>query len=209
MIKLYGMTMSAHTRKVQWALVELGRAYDFQVVDLMKGEQHKPEYMALNPGHKTPTLVDGDTVIVESNAILLYLADTYGKGTLIAESGNDRWQAIQWLVWASAEGHGPLSKPWYVKILYPMMGQTLDQAALDKSYKDAQEPLRIMEAVLSRQTYFGGSQFSVADIALAEAIHLTQWGGQSIDSHPSVSRWFQEVSAREGYKQSRFKRSAD
>ena len=85
MIKLYGMTLSAHTRKVQSALIELGLPYEMITVDLTKGEQHKPEYLALNPGNKTPTLVDGDTVVIESNAILLYLAETYGKGKLIAE----------------------------------------------------------------------------------------------------------------------------
>ena len=82
MIKLYGMTLSAHTRKVQSALIELGLAYELVVIDLNKGEQHNPDYVALNPGAKTPTLVDGDLVVIESNAILLYLADTYGRGTV-------------------------------------------------------------------------------------------------------------------------------
>jgi hypothetical protein len=72
MIKLYGMTLSAHTRKVQSALIELGLPYELIVIDLMTGAQHSPDYLALNPGAKTPTLVDGDLAIFESNAILLY-----------------------------------------------------------------------------------------------------------------------------------------
>ena len=89
MIKLYGMTLSAHTRKVQTALLELGLPYELVVIDLNKGEQHNPEYVKLNPGGKTPTLVDGDLVVIESNAILMYLAETYGKGKLIAEGTPD------------------------------------------------------------------------------------------------------------------------
>lgn len=208
MIKLYGMTLSAHTRKVQSALIELGLPYEMITVDLTKGEQHKPEYLALNPGNKTPTLVDGDTVVIESNAILLYLAETYGKVKLIAESGKDRWQTVQWLVWTASEGHGPLSRPWYVKVLFPMMGQPLDEAGLAKSHEDARVPLKVMDSVLAGQPYFGGSNFSVADIALAESVHLSQWGGLDTSSFPNVTRWFHDVTSRDAYKQSRFQHSA-
>lgn len=204
MIKLYGMTMSAHTRKVQQTLLELGCGFEFVVVDLMKGEQHKPGYMALNPGHKTPTLVDGEQVVVESNAILLYLADTYNRGTLIAQEGRDRWQAIQWLVWAAAEAHGPLSKPWYEKVLFPLMGRPLNETALSQAYEDAKEPLRVMEAVLSRQSYFGGQAFSIADIALAESVHLLKWGGMDPSAYSHVAAWFEKASARPAYVSTRF-----
>ena len=69
MIKLYGMTLSAHTRKVQSALIELGLPYELIVIDLMTGAQHSPDYLALNPGAKTPTLVDGDLAIWDTLAI--------------------------------------------------------------------------------------------------------------------------------------------
>jgi glutathione S-transferase len=203
MIKLYGMTLSAHTRKVQTALLELGLPYELVVIDLNKGEQRNPEYVKLNPGGKTPTLVDGDLVIIESNAILLYLADTYGKGKLIAESGKDRWQTIQWLVWLSSEGHGPLSRPWYLKVLFPLMGMPLDQAALEKSHQEAQAPLKILDQVLSCQSYFGGSSYSVADIAISESVFLTQWGGFDTSIYPNIARWFSDVTSRETYKATR------
>lgn len=204
MIKLYGMTLSAHTRKIQTALLELGLPYELVVVDLTKGDQHNPEYVKLNPGAKTPTLVDGDLVIIESNAILTYLADTYGKGKLIAESGADRWQTVQWLTWNASEGHGPLSRPWYVKILYPLMGMPLDHAALEKSHADAQVPLKLLDRVLSCQNYFGGSSYSVADIAMAESVFLTQWGGVDTSTYPNVTRWFLDVTSRDSYKATRF-----
>ncbi len=203
MIKLYGMTLSAHTRKVQTALLELGLPYELIVIDLTKGGQHNPEYVKLNPGAKTPTLVDGDLVVIESNAILTYLADTYGKGKLIAESGADRWQTVQWLTWNASEGHGPLSRPWYLKILYPLMGMPLDQAALDKSHADAQVPLKLLDHVLSCQTYFGGSSYSVADIAMAESVFLSQWGGVDTSTYPNVTRWFLDVTSRDSYKATR------
>ena len=208
MIKLYGMTLSAHTRKIQSVLHELGLPYELVVIDLNKGEQHNPDYVALNPGAKTPTLVDGDMVVIESNAILLYLADTYGKGKLIADSGKDRWQTIQWLVWLASEGHGPLSRPWYLKILFPMVGQPLDQAALDKSHAEAQTPLKILDKVLSKQPYFGGSSFSVADIAIAESVFLAHWGGLDTSNHPNVTRWFNDVTSRDSYKATRLQQSA-
>lgn len=208
MIKLYGMTLSAHTRKVQSALIELGLPYELIVIDLMTGAQHSPDYLALNPGAKTPTLVDGDLAIFESNAILLYLAETYGKGRLIGESVKERWQTVQWLVWSASEGHGPLSRPWYVKILFPMMGQPLDEAALTKSHADAQVPLKILDRVLAKQSYLGGSSFSVADIAVAESVFLSQWGGMDISEYAHISRWFAAVTAREGYKGSRLSQSA-
>jgi glutathione S-transferase len=157
----------------------------------------------LNPGGKTPTLVDGDLVVIESNAILMYLAETYGKGKLIAESGKERWQTIQWLVWLSSEGHGPLSRPWYLKVLYPLIGMTLDQTALARSHVEAQVPLKILDHVLSCQPYFGGSAYSVADIAIAESVFLTQWGGFDTSVYPNLTRWFLDVTSRETYKATR------
>ena len=108
------------------------------------------------------------------------------------------------VVWAAAEAHGPLSKPWYEKVLFPLMGRPLNETALSQAYEDAKEPLRVMEAVLSRQSYFGGQAFSIADIALAESVHLLKWGGMDPSAYSHVAAWFEKASTRPAYVSTRF-----
>ena len=82
-------------------LGELGLEYAFETVDIRKGDQKRPEYLALNPMGKVPTLRDGDVVVTESVAICLYLADRYGYGTLAPRVDDPaRGTYLRWSVFA-------------------------------------------------------------------------------------------------------------
>ena len=105
-MKLYGFPISPNTWKVRAVAAHLGIVLDNQLVDLSRGEQRAPEYLALNPTGRTPTLVDGDFVLWESNAIMQYLAS--GKPNALwpddARSRADiaRWQSWQLAHWGKA-----------------------------------------------------------------------------------------------------------
>merc|ERR1711872_1070499 len=87
-IEVYGMPLSAPCRIVNMTAECLGLEYNFKVVDLMAGEHMKPEFLALNPMHNIPTMVDGDFVMNESRAIAAYLVNKYGKDDKLS-AGND------------------------------------------------------------------------------------------------------------------------
>ena len=93
--------------KVALFLEETGAAYEPIPVDTRKGEQHKPEFLAINPNAKVPAIVDGDVTVFDSNAILLYLAEKTGK-FLPPNTTKARGELLSWLMFV-ASGVGPFS----------------------------------------------------------------------------------------------------
>ena len=106
MIKFY-LSGAPNPNKVALFLEESDIAYEAIPVDTRKGDQHKPEYLAINPNAKVPAIVDGDAVIFDSNAILLYLAEKTGK-FLPPEGAKNRGELLSWLMFV-ATGVGPFS----------------------------------------------------------------------------------------------------
>src|SRR6202162_3367726 len=104
MIKFY-YSGAPNPMKVALMLEETGLPYEPVPVDTRKGEQHKPEYLAINPNAKVPAIVDGDVTVFDSNAILLYLAEQTGK-FLPAKTPKARGELLSWLMFV-ASGVGP------------------------------------------------------------------------------------------------------
>ena len=197
MIKLYGHPFSLNARKVHWALEELGLSYEYQVVHLPKGEHKKAEFLALNPAGRIPVLTDGDTKVSESNAIVLYLAEEYGRGKLVPDDKKARGLLLQWMFWQVSDGSTTLSRPWYLRIVAPMLTQQpSDETAIAQAVANAAAPLRFLDAALASSTYLAGSDFSAADICVGEAVLLAQTGGVDIGAYANVSRWASLVSSR-------------
>ena len=108
MLKFY-YNLAPNPTKVALCLEEMGLPYELVPVDTRKGEQHKPEFLAINPNAKVPAIVDGDATVFDSNAILLYLAEKTGK-FLPANSPAARGEMLSWLMFV-AIGHRPLFGP--------------------------------------------------------------------------------------------------
>lgn len=146
MIKLYG---GPRTRAgiVSWYLEELGLAFESVTVDIQAGAQHKPEYRAINPIGKVPALVDGSTKVWESGAVLLYLADKYGK----ASTPEARAEIGSWVLYANAT-------------LTPALTDEKNRAEL---LKRAVEPLN--EVLASRQ-FLVGNDLTAADVAVGAVL---------------------------------------
>ena len=104
MLKFY-YSLAPNPRKVALFLEEAGLPYEAIPVDTRKGEQHTPEFTAINPNAKVPAIVDGDTTVFDSSAILLYLAETTGQFLPLPES---RGEMLSWLMF-TASGIGPFT----------------------------------------------------------------------------------------------------
>jgi GST-like protein len=198
MIDLYTWT-TPNGRKVSIMLEELGLPYRVHPINIGKDDQFKPEFIKINPNSKIPAIVDPDGPgakpysIMESGAILIYLADKTGK--LLAKSGRARYDALQWLMFQMG-GVGP------------MFGQThhflraaKEQVpyAIERYTKETRRLYGVLDGHLKNNPYLAGD-YSIADIATYPWVARHEWHKVELADFPAVKRWFDEVSARPAVK---------
>jgi glutathione S-transferase len=164
-MKLYEFGVSRSTR-AHWVLREAGVRYETVKVDLTKGEQRAPEFLAINPYGKLPVLVDGDITVTESAAICTYIAEKFPAANLIpAPATADRAQYYQWVCFCIAEMEPHL---WSIRknmMLYPK--EQRSRLAIRVGRMEYDKSTSILENHLSRNDHILGAVFSAADIVIA------------------------------------------
>lgn len=195
-MKLYGFPASPNTWKVRALASQLKIPLDFEFVDLTKGAQFAPAYLALNPIGRTPTLVDGDFVLWESNAILQYLASktTTALWPNDARSRADitRWQCWELAHWG-AQACGPLTFENLVK-KFVNLGAP-DQTAVAKATEAFNKEARMLDAHLAKHKYLVGDALTIADFTVAAPLFHAQGAGMPVAPYARVQGWFAQVSA--------------
>ena len=194
MIDLYTWT-TPNGRKVSIMLEELGLPYRVHAVNIGQGDQFKPDYLTINPNGKIPSIVDPDGpdgkpyAMMESGAILLYLADKTGK--LLPRSERGKFDALQWLMFQMG-GVGP------------MFGQThhfLRAAkqpvpyAIERYQKVTRRLYGVLEHHLAHHICLA-DEYSIADIATYPWVARHEWHQVELAEFPHVKRWFDALSAR-------------
>jgi glutathione S-transferase len=197
MFLLYTAPLSGNGRKVHMFLEEGGAEYQLLRMDLLKGEQKRPEYLKLNPNGKVPTLVDGDFVLWESNAILLYLAEKFPAANLLPTHPQDRARAFQWLLFEQTTFRPPLSLLMRQTRFTPAERQ--DKQAIEQAWSEVQANMSILQNTLSGRDYIGRT-FSVADIAVLPYIYLATDLGTDLAAWPAVAAYYQRLSARPSWQ---------
>lgn len=192
MIKFY-YHPSPNPSKVALFLEESGLPYELVLVDIHKGEQHSPTYLAINPNGKTPALVDGDVTVFDSNAILLYLSEKTGK-FLPAATPEARGQMYSWLM-LQGTGVAPMTGQFtHFKIFAP---EPLSYA-LNRFECEAWRHWNIIDARLAKHRYMLGEEYTIVDMAIwgwARVIPFAL-GDSAFDRLPNVKRLFDEINAR-------------
>jgi GST-like protein len=192
MIKFY-YHPSPNPAKVALFLEESGLPYELVPVDTRKGEQHTDAFKAINPNAKTPALVDGDAVVFDSNAILLYLAEKTGK-FLPADTPAVRAQMYSWLMFI-ATGIGPYTGQ---NVHFKHAAPEPKQYALNRYDFEAWRHWNILDAHLAKNTWMVGDTYSLVDMALwgwARAVPYAL-GADAWDKLPNVKRLFDVINAR-------------
>ena len=184
MITLYGISASRALRPL-WMLEELGLEYEHVQTNFM-GDNKQPDYLALNPNGRVPTLVDGDTVLWESLAINLYLAEKYDGG-LNPKNVEDRGRAIQWSFWVMLEAEKPLLEFLFNTLILPE--DQRDAAVCEAAVAQLQAPLRVLDAALAGREYLVGDSFSVADLNVAAVLSWAVAAKLDLAEFPNVARW--------------------
>ena len=192
MIKFY-YHPSPNPAKVALYLEEIGLPYEVVPVDTRKGEQHAPAFTASNPNAKTPALVDGDAVVFDSNAILLYLAEKSGK-FLPDNTPAARAQMHSWLMFV-ATGIGPYSGQ---AVHFKHFAPEPKAYAVNRYDFEAWRHWDIIEAQLAKHPYMLGDKYTLVDMAVwgwARAVPFIL-GADAWGRLPSVKRLLDEVNAR-------------
>jgi glutathione S-transferase len=198
MIKLYDFPMSPRARKVRIALAEKGLQYEKVTVDITKGEQKKPEFLAVNPNGKVPALQDDGTNLYESSIIMEYLNDKYPKPPLLPADPGQRARARVLLHYAD----NPFDSACAAivgEVFFKPKGQA-DQTAIAKAQQDVTMCFERLERELGNNEYLAGS-FSLADISFASWAPL--FGPLQIEvpaNCPRVKAWLTRLSERPSVK---------
>ena len=194
-MKLYTNLFSPNARKVHAIARELGVELETQTIDLRAGEQRTPEYLALNPNGKVPTLVDGDTVLWESNAIMCYLA---GKvDTELWPKSPKRYDILRWMFWESNHLSNALNRLFFQKLL---SGGNPDQSILERASKDFRKYATVLDGNLADKQFVTGDKLTLADFAVGVGFGYQAPLELPVDGLENINRWWTALSATESGK---------
>ena len=171
--------------KASVTLEELALPYDTHFVNIAEGEQKKPEYLALNPNGRIPTIVDrdaGDFAVFESGAIMIYLAEKTGR--LLPTDAKGRSQGIQWLMFQMG-GVGPMMGQ--ANVFYRYMPEKI-QPAIERYQNEGRRLFEVLDSHLANHEWLAGD-FSIADIANWCWVRTHRWSGIHADGLEHLGRW--------------------
>ena len=191
MIDLYTWT-TPNGRKVSIALEELELEYETHSINIAEDEQFTPEFLAISPNNKIPAIVDRDNgrSLMESGAILMYLAEKTGK--LWPSDDDGKWRTMEWLTMQMGS-------------VGPMLGQTHHFVkynsgkapyAEDRYLTENKRIYGVLDKRLGEAAYLAGDTYSIADIATYPWIARWDWQTMDLNDTPNVKRWFLELAAR-------------
>jgi len=199
-LQIWGRANSVNVQKVLWCCRELDVAFDRIDAGMQFGRNGEPEYLAMNPNGRVPTLVDGDFVLWESNAIMRYLALVHGGATtLYPESPRLRAGVERWLDWTLSTLQ-PVERPLFWGLVRTPPAQR-DMGAMQQAADANAAQWRIVDAQLADHDMIEGESFTLADIALGA--YARRWlgiAGVRKPALPNLQRWFEAISRRRGFQ---------
>lgn len=190
MIDLYTWT-TPNGRKASIALEELGAPYEAHPIDIMKDDQFAPDFLKIAPNNKIPAIVDRETgiALMESGAILIYLADKYGR--FLPREGEPRYRVLEWLMWQMG-GIGPFLGQAH-HFLHFNKGKA--PYAEDRYRNEARRLYGVLDRRLEGRDFLA-DDYSIADMATWPWISRFEWQEIDLDDFSNVKRWYQEIAAR-------------
>lgn len=202
-MKLYGFPPSPNTRKVLATATALGLRLDFIMVNLPAGDQRKPEYLALNPCGRTPTLVDGEFVLWESNAIMQYLASTR-PGPLWPDDARARAEISCWQCWQLAHWDEGTVTLIFQRVLKRILslGEP-EPAEVERGEQAFHRDAAVLEAWLATRRFLAGQAPTLADFAVAAPLELAAAAAFPLQGYPRIREWYARIDALPAWQESR------
>lgn len=179
-------------RKVSILLEELGLPYRVHSVDITQGEQFEPAFLEISPNNKIPAIRDDetDTVLMESGAILIYLAEKAGR--FLPSDPEKRYRTLEWLMWQMG-GLGPI-----LGQAHHFLRFNAGQApyAEQRFHAEAERLYRVLDARLADNAYLAGDEYTIADMACWPWVSRYEWQRIELADYPHVRRWYLEIAGR-------------
>jgi len=189
MVKLYGSSMSRAGRSL-WALEEAGVKFEQVIV----AETRKPEYLKINPNGHVPALDDNGTIIWESMAINLYVAEKYGKAPLWPSTVEGHGACYQWSLWCMTELETPMIDIFQHRLMLPA-DQRDEKIALAR-IETLKTPLKVIDDHLSKSEYLIGKDFTIADLNVASVLSIAKYIQLDLSPTPTAQKWLQKCLER-------------
>jgi glutathione S-transferase len=178
--------------KASILLEELGVPYTLHPISLSKGEQKTPAYLKINPNGRIPAIVDreeGDFAVFESGAIMIYLAEKYGR--FLPTDRKGRSEVIQWLMFQMG-GIGPMQGQ--ANVFFRYAPEKIPYA-IERYQTETKRLYRVLDTRLEGREYLTGD-YSIADIANWSWVSLAFWAGVETADLPNLTRWIEAIRAR-------------
>ncbi|HAA29183.1 MAG TPA: glutathione S-transferase [Cyanobacteria bacterium UBA8553] len=187
MIKLYGHELSGNSYKAKLMLSWLGLNYEWIKVDLMARAHKKPEFLALNPFGQVPLLVDGDVVLADAQAILVYLARQYGQQQWLPLEAEPLSRVIRWLSTTAGEiRQGPES----VRLYHLFKATSIN---LEQANQKAEFILTQLNDHLADREWLELGHPTIADVAVFPYVALAPDGKIALDNYPHILAWSDRI----------------
>ncbi|WP_454827366.1 glutathione S-transferase family protein [Paraburkholderia xenovorans] len=191
-MKLYYHPLSGHSHRAHLFLSLLGVEHELVEVDLMKAEHKSAEFLALNRFGQVPVLVDGDTVVADSNAILVYLARKLNRTDWLPQTPAGEAAVQRWLSVAAGEiAYGPAAAR-----LITVFGAARNA---EEVIGRAHATLKVVDQELAGREFIVGAHPSIADVALYSYIARAPEGNVDLSGYPNVNDWLRRIEALPGF----------
>jgi glutathione S-transferase len=201
-MKLVGFPPSPRTWTARAVAAQLGIPLELHFVDLTKGQQHSPEYRAINPTGRSPTLVDGDLNLWETTAIMHYLGGQK-PNTLWPDDVRVRADIVRWQSWTLAHWEKESCVPLvFERIVKQIVGMgPPDELVVAKALENFARDAKLLEAHLSKQSYLVGNALTLADFSVAGPLLYHERGGIPLADYPKLAAWFGRVTGLPCWKE--------
>jgi glutathione S-transferase len=197
-MKLYHFP-SPNPQKVRFAMLELGLECEIVPVDLTKGEQRKPEFLAINPYGRVPVLTDGDLTLPESHAILNYLGEKTGR--LWPTTAAGKADAQRWLFFLSSHIMPPASDLAFNRVAAKFLGLKPDEDAIARGEKALPAVIGIVEGQVAKGKWMLGDGFTLVDCAYCPVLNVLEKAGFSFGDFPQVRNYMDAVRSRPAWQE--------
>jgi GST-like protein len=191
MIDLFTWT-TPNGRKASILLEELGIDYKAHPIDISKDEQFEPAFLKISPNNRIPAIVDNDNglSLMESGAIMLYLAEKHGQ--FIPSDPTLKWKTTEWLMWQMG-GLGPMAGQAHHFLKYNVGNAPY---AEDRYRNEAKRLYGVLDKQLSDKAYIA-NEYSIADMAVWPWVSRFEWQEINLNDFPNVMRWYKEIASRD------------
>lgn len=199
MIRLWGRDTSVNVQKVLWTLDEVGQAYERIDAGGAFGGLDTPEFVQMNPNRKIPVLKDGDFVLWESSAIVRYLAEAYGAGSLAPADVKGRAIANQWCGWCESM----IYQDFIGKTFQPLVRVTAaerDNESVAAAAQRVGSALQVLDGAMGAKPFVTGNTLTYADIEIGAIMHRYFTVPIERPSLPNLTGWYRRLAERPSYQ---------